>query len=105
MTTINADYILQQMRVLSAQARGEAPAKTDEVSSGFGDFLKNAISSVDGHQQNSETLKTKFELGDPDISLAQVMVAGQKADISFQGMIQVRNKVVKAYQEIMNMPI
>ena len=46
-----------------------------------------------------------FETGATNISLADVMVATQKANVSFQAMLQVRNKLVEAYQDVMNMPM
>jgi flagellar hook-basal body complex protein FliE len=50
-------------------------------------------------------MATRFEMGDPKVDLSQVMISQQKANISFQAVSQVRNKLVSAYQEIMNMPI
>jgi flagellar hook-basal body complex protein FliE len=46
-----------------------------------------------------------FESGDANVSLAEVMVASQKASVSFQAMLQVRNKLVEAYKDVMNMPM
>ena len=53
----------------------------------------------------SGELKKRFELGDPEVSLAEAMVAGQKSSIAFEATLRVRNKLVQAYQDIMNMPI
>jgi len=50
-------------------------------------------------------LSRSFEQGDPGVSLTQVMVASQKASVSFQAMTQVRNKLIDAYQEVMNMQV
>ena len=49
--------------------------------------------------------QSQFEKGDPDVSLAEVMVALEKASVSFQAMTQVRNELLSAYQEVMNMPV
>lgn len=73
-----------------------------------GDFaatLKASIAEVDGAQKASAAITQRFQLGDRDVSLEQTMVSMAKAQLSFQQMIQVRNKVVQAYQDIMNMPI
>ena len=50
-------------------------------------------------------MKQAFELGGKEVSLAEVMVAVQKSDISFEAMVQVRNKLIDAYKEVANMPI
>ena len=57
------------------------------------------------HQQQAGQLATALEKGDPTVDVAQVMVAMQKANISFQAMTTVRNKLVSAYQEIMGMQV
>lgn len=72
---------------------------------GFGDLFRQAVNSVNETQQQSSALATAYEKGDPKVSLAQVMVASQKASVSFQAITQVRNKLVEAYQDIMNMPM
>jgi flagellar hook-basal body complex protein FliE len=56
-------------------------------------------------QQTSGSLKTRFELGDPNVDLTQVMLAAQKASLGFNATLQVRNRLVQAYQDVMNMPI
>ncbi len=50
-------------------------------------------------------MKQAFELGEGDANLAEVMIAVQKSSVSFEAMVQVRNKLVEAYKEVMNMPI
>jgi flagellar hook-basal body complex protein FliE len=72
---------------------------------GFGDMFQQAIGSVNSTQQQAGALATSFEQGDPGVSLAQVMVASQKASVSFQALTQVRNRLVDAYKDIMNMPV
>jgi len=71
----------------------------------FAQLLKNSIDSVNDLQQQSSKLGTSFELGDPSISLAEVMIAKQKAGIAFQSALQVRNKIIGAYKEIMAMQV
>ena len=71
----------------------------------FGDLLSNAVNSVNDTQMKSATMSKAYEQGDPSVSLTQVMIQSQKASVSFQALTQVRNKVVKAYEDIMNMPV
>lgn len=106
MNTINTDQILSQIRALNAELQSpniNAPVTTDGPK--FGDLLKNTIDSVNEIQKTSGQMKAGFENGSSDVSLVEVMVATQKADLSFRAMTEVRNKLVTAYQEIMNMPV
>ncbi|MFW5446947.1 MAG: flagellar hook-basal body complex protein FliE, partial [Methylophagaceae bacterium] len=56
-------------------------------------------------QQAAGKLKTAFEMGDPNVSLADAMIASQKASVAFQATLQVRNKLVQAYEEVMRMSV
>jgi flagellar hook-basal body complex protein FliE len=56
-------------------------------------------------QKSSEQLGKNFAMGDDSVSLSDVMIAGQKANIAFQATVQVRNKLVSAYQDMMNMQV
>lgn len=97
------ESVLQQMRVL-AQASGSATAAGSEVSSGgFAGELKKSLGRISDSQQNAYSQAEAFELGKPGVALNDVMVDLQKANIGFQMGLQVRNKVVAAYQEVMNM--
>ena len=107
MTTIDVNNLLLQMRRISAQTEmpalrgiGEA-APADKGS--FGDLLKQSINGVAQSQDKAGKMAGAFERGDPGIDLAQVMIQGQKADLSFRLMMQVRNKIVSAYQEVSRM--
>ncbi|SFX22112.1 flagellar hook-basal body complex protein FliE [Marinospirillum alkaliphilum] len=71
----------------------------------FASLLKQAIDNVNGHQQTANDLRTRYELGDPDVDIVNVMIASQKATVAFEAMSQVRSRLVGAYQEIMRMPI
>jgi flagellar hook-basal body complex protein FliE len=74
-------------------------------SSDFGRLLKDAIGSVNEIQQEAGSMKKAFELGDSSVSLAQTMVTSQKAGLAFDATLQVRNKLLEAYKEIMSMPV
>lgn len=121
-TRIDVDNVLSQMRMMRTQAQGKAPigpaadiasnpldkiggTQPSNPSAAFGKVLTSAIDKVNNTQQEAAALGKAYELGDPNVSLTDVMVQSQKASISFQAMTQVRNKLVDAYQEIMNMPI
>ena len=108
--TIDAQAVLAQMRALSAQARGlQMPSAVAAASAtppvNFGDVMKNAINFVNDHQVKAAQLSDQFERGAQGVDVALVMVAIQKASLSFQAATQVRNKLVSAYQDIMNMPL
>ncbi|MBI4696185.1 MAG: flagellar hook-basal body complex protein FliE [Gammaproteobacteria bacterium] len=107
MNTIDANSLLLQMRALAARAHGlETPAVGEtQKTTDFNGLLKNAVNAVNEQQISAQTLAADFERGDPQVDVAQVMVAMQKANVSFQAMTQVRNRLVSAYQDIMNMPI
>jgi flagellar hook-basal body complex protein FliE len=82
-----------------AEADGPA-AKTD-----FANVLKNSLDQVNRVQQESAKLSQDFSLGDPNTNLHDVMIAMQKSTITFQQAVQVRNRLVQAYHEIMNMQV
>ena len=99
--------VLAQMRVMQAQAQSEAIRPQAEVQStvSFSDVLSKSISSVNEAQQTSAALKTSFEMGDPNVSLSEVMIASQKSKLAFSAMVEVRNKFLEAYKEVMSMPV
>ncbi len=109
MSTISPEIsqVLAQMRVMSAQAQGMAVKPQAEVQSAvsFADVMSKSIDSVNDLQQTSSQLKTSFTRGDPDVSITEVMIASQKSGLAFSAMVEVRNKLVDAYKEVMNMPV
>ncbi len=103
--SVEISRVLAQMRVVQNQIRGESPLDETQGAVGFGDLLKQSIDSVNGLQQDASQLKTDFQTGARDVDLSEVMLATQKADVAFQAMTEVRNKLVEAYKDIMNMPL
>jgi len=102
------DQVLAQIRAASAIAAGNRPAAAESRAPGavdFGGVFKNALQQVNGTQQQAAELSRQFELGNPAANLQDVMVSLQKANISFQTMVQVRNRLISAYHEIMNMQV
>jgi flagellar hook-basal body complex protein FliE len=107
MSEIDISQLLNQMRAVAAQSQG-LPATPEIGQSNRPDFaamLQNTVSKVNETQTQAGQLATALEKGDPTVDVAQVMVAMQKANVSFQAMTQVRNKLVSAYQEIMGMQV
>jgi len=101
----NIDQMVNQLRAVAAQASA-APAPQESVSTqDFAAMLKSAVEEVNSAQMDAKQLTRQFEAGDPDVNLQDVVLSLQKASLSFQTMVQVRNKLVSAYQEIMNMQV
>ena len=105
MSSMDINQVLAQMRVMSAQAANTPPVTQESGEANFGDLLKQSIDKVNDIQQEASAMKTAFEKGEGDMDLAQVMVAAQKSSLSFEAMVQVRNKLIEAYKDVMNMPI
>lgn len=108
MSAIDINSVLAQMRTMAAQAQSFDPiaVRASEPASGdFKSLMSKALDQVNETQKSAGQLAQAFERGDEGVEVAQVMVALQKADVSFQAINQVRNKLVTAYQDIMNMPI
>lgn len=99
--------MMQTLRTHQSQAAGmdvgtdavNAPGKTD-----FADAIRQAIGSVNSTQVNSQNMSEAYERGE-DVPLTDVVLNMQKASLSFEATLQVRNKVLKAYEDIMNMPV
>lgn len=113
--SINMNSMLMEMNAMRLQAGGldqlnpniKLPDTGVQQTSGaeFSDMLQQALNGVNNMQVESETLKTNFDLGDRSVSLANVMIAGQKAGLALEATVQVRNKMVEAYKTIMQMSI
>ena len=106
---IDPNQLLAQMKALQAQA-SQQPIATEvlEKPGGVTDFsklMKTAVDQVNETQKASGELKTAFEMGDPNVSLADAMIATQKASVAFEATVQVRNKLIKAYEDVMRMSI
>jgi flagellar hook-basal body complex protein FliE len=99
-----------QADAASGLASAAGLANTQGVNQGtskvnFSDALKASLNQVNKVQVEAEQLGKSFAMGDDSVSLSDVMIAGQKANISFQATVQVRNKLVSAYHDIMNMQV
>lgn len=118
MSLVDTQRLLMEMRQVAQQAQmgatppvggvgsaadvagGDAGVNTD-----FAGIMRSALDKVNNESQLANQMKEKLELGESDVELSEVMVQAQKASLAFQAMTQVRNKLVEAYKDVMNMPI
>ena len=105
MNEINVNQLLVQMREMAARAQDLPDFSPPEKTADFSSLLKNSIDKVNDIQQQAGDLATRFDAGDRNINLGEVMMSLQKANVTFQAMTQVRNRLISAYQDIMNMQI
>jgi len=112
MSNINIQSVLSQMRAMEAQAKssiGVEAIPVNQVSgthkTDFSDVLADSINSVNETVKASGRMAEAFEKGDSNVSMAELMITMEKSSVSMQAMTQVRNKLLSAYQEIMNMPV
>lgn len=106
MNTSAVDNLLAQMRIAAAAAGLREPSQAAQAGKmDFADVLKSSLDGVARVQAQSESMQKAFVLGDNSVSLSDTMIAMQKASINFQATVQVRNKVVQAYNDIMNMQV
>jgi flagellar hook-basal body complex protein FliE len=111
MAAIDTTRLLMELRSLAAEAQrppsvGPGPAALGSAApADFGSVLKASIGEVNNLQQSASSLATAFEQGQPGLDITRVMVEAQKASLAFRAMREVRNRLVNAYQEVMNMPI
>ena len=108
MNTINTNQLLMQLRTAAAQAKAPAAAPIQAEQPGaanFSSLLNQSIDKVNEMQKTSGAMTRAFEMGDPNVTLPEVMIAKSKSGLAFEGMVQVRNKMIDAYQEIMRMQV
>lgn len=100
------DGLNSEMQAMMLEASNTSLAGTGQkVGADFSQMLTQAMNNVNGLQQASSDLQTRFDRGDENVSLSDVMIARNKSTIAFDATIQVRNKLVDAYKELMNMPV
>jgi flagellar hook-basal body complex protein FliE len=117
MSNMQINSVLAQIRSLQQQTRIGAPnlrpaadmagpgAAQAPVANSFANVLKAGLDKVNETQASASRMATAFERGDPGADLAQVMLESQKANVSLRAAVEVRNRLVSAYQDIMNMQI
>ncbi len=117
MSQMAIDQVLAQIRAMSAQVRLDAPRPTPlggpaaagtapaSAPSEFASILKKGIEAVNNSEQRANALTGEFSRGVPGVSLPQVVLQMEKASMSFRALTEVRNKMISAYQDIMNMQL
>ncbi len=107
MDTNGIEQMLSALRTTAAQAAGKPAADNTPAAGGadFAQILQSSIDKVNQTQQGANQMAEKLAAGDTSQNLHEVMIALQTASVSFQEMVQVRNKLVNAYQDIMNMQV
>ena len=110
MDTKNLDSMMARMQAMQAAMNGlpGAPVSNEVKSANGVDFqniLKNAIENVNSAQNAAQAKAQAFSAGNSDTSLEEVIVSLQKANLSLQGMIAVRNRLVDAYKEVTNLQV
>jgi flagellar hook-basal body complex protein FliE len=104
----NINMVLNQMRSIEALATNKPALEVTprvEGTGSFADMMQKAIDQVNDGQMKAAELGKALERGDPNVDLAEVMIAMQKSSVSFQALTEVRNKLLTAYQDVMNMPV
>ncbi len=107
MNQISSEHLLQQIRTLGSELQVGKPdvQQPQDSQSGFSNMLKTTLDAVNDSQSRSSELKAGFLNGTGEASLAEVMIASLKANLQFRAVTEVRNKLITAYQDIMNMPV
>ncbi|NKF50219.1 flagellar hook-basal body complex protein FliE [Shewanella sp. WXL01] len=111
---ISNNPLLQEMQSLRGEIAPSIdtnirPGLTQQVNNtsgaDFGQLLSDAVGNVSGLQKNSANLATRLDMGDTTVTLSDTVIAREKAGVAFEATVQVRNKLVEAYKEIMSMPV
>lgn len=110
MDTSGIDRMLSQLRTAQALASRKTEVKpaadgAGTPKAGFADALKASLGEVNRAQGEAARLSRDFTVGDPNTNLQDVVISMQKSTIAFQQAVQVRNKLVQAYHDIMNMQV
>jgi len=106
MSSMQIQQVLAEMRSLQARASGitETPAAAAQPSD-FANLMKNSVDHIATMQNQAAALADAYEAGDKSVDLTKVMLEVQKAGLAFRAMTEVRNKLVDAYTQVMNMSV
>lgn len=99
------DQLLGQMRAAEAILKRPVAAVGEAPNGGFAQALRSSIDQVNAVQSKAQGVARDFEMGVKGVELHEVMISMAKANVSFQQMVQVRNRLVSAYNDIMNMQV
>ena len=103
MSDVKIDQVLNQMRILAQN--NVVPEQGGADRPDFAALLNDSIKQVNNLQTEARELRDAFAIGQQGVDLPEVMVAAEKASVSFEAMTEVRNKLLSAYQEVMNMQV
>ena len=109
---VNIQSMLQTLKAYQAQAGAGIEDASSKVGGsgqaqsapGFTDLIQKSLNSVNEVQQQSKATAEAYERGE-GVPLTDVVLSMQKSSIAFEATLQVRNKVLKAYEDILNMPV
>ncbi|MGA2397566.1 MAG: flagellar hook-basal body complex protein FliE [Steroidobacteraceae bacterium] len=110
MSSMQIQQVLAEMRALQARAAG-SPAEIGPAAApaagtpDFASLMKDSVDRIAAMQNQATALAGAYESGDKSVDLAKVMLEVQKADLAFRAMTQVRNKLLDAYTQVMNMSV
>lgn len=96
---------MREMANKQAQTNPENKIQGDNNFSSALTQVKESVNTVNNLQMDSKAVKEAYISGDKNVSLSEVVLASQKSGVAFQALLSVRNKMVEAYKEVMNMPI
>ena len=106
----NIESMLQTLRSVQAQASAELPTpaaiagQSEQVQAPqFSELVKNAVEQVNTLQNQTRELQTAYERG--EVPLTEVVLGMQKSSLAFETTLQIRNKVMRAYEDILSMPV
>jgi flagellar hook-basal body complex protein FliE len=107
LSSLEISQVLSQMRALQARASGVSVESAQPVGepSDFANIIKGQIDGVASLQNNATALANAYESGDKSADITKVMLEVQKAGLAFHAMTEVRNKLIDAYTQVMNMPV
>ncbi len=106
MNEIRIDNVIAQMRTVAAQSGLNAMGEQSNAQhAGFSSLLKDTLEQINRRQHKASDLAQSLERGEAGVDISNVMVEMQKARIAFEAAVQVRNRLISAYQDIMNMPV
>jgi flagellar hook-basal body complex protein FliE len=106
MSSMQIQQVLAEMRSLQGRASGIADVQAPVAQpSDFANLMKNSIDHVASMQNQATALANAYETGDKSVDLTKVMLEVQKAGLAFHAMTEVRNKLVDAYTQVMNMSV
>ena len=110
MSSMQIQQVLAEMRALQARAAGTpaelaAPAAQAAGTPDFASLMKDSVDRIAAMQNQASALASAYETGDKSVDLTKVMLEVQKAGLAFRAMTEVRNKLVDAYTQVMNMSV